>query len=142
MAKRGKRRRWQYVMRSAMQRVGPRDSEAEKRRWARHVPSVRARGRCNFGHHTSLTSKQYVSESGWLHASLKRCPSHPAGGCRFSRHGTYPRIEPPGMQVARWYCRDAHRTFSLLPDCMRARLEGSLDEAEQVVVASGGVSER
>ncbi len=38
------------------------------------------------------------------------------------------------MQVARWYCRDAHRTFSLLPDCMSARLEGSLDEAEQVVV--------
>ena len=85
-------------------------------------------------HHTTLTSKQYVSESGWLHASLKRCPSHPAGGCRFSRHGTYPRIEPPGMQVARLYCWDAHRTFSLLPDCMSARLEGSLDEAEQVVV--------
>ena len=38
------------------------------------------------------------------------------------------------MQVARWYCRDAHQTFSLLPDCMSARLEGSLDEAEQVVV--------
>ncbi len=48
VAKRGKRRGWQYVMRSVMQRVGPRDSEAEKRRWARHVPSVRARGRCNF----------------------------------------------------------------------------------------------
>ncbi len=38
------------------------------------------------------------------------------------------------MEVARWYCRDAHRTFSLLPDCMSARLTGSLDEAEQVVV--------
>ena len=38
------------------------------------------------------------------------------------------------MQVARWYCRDAHRTFSLLPDCMSARLEGSLDEAEQRLV--------
>ena len=38
------------------------------------------------------------------------------------------------MQVARWYCRDAHRTFSLLPDCMSSRLMGSLDEAEQVVV--------
>ena len=38
------------------------------------------------------------------------------------------------MQVSRWYCRDAHQTFSLLPDCMSARLEGSLDEAEQVVV--------
>lgn len=38
------------------------------------------------------------------------------------------------MQVSRWYCRNAHQTFSLLPDCMSARLEGSLDEAEQVVV--------
>ena len=38
------------------------------------------------------------------------------------------------MEVPRWYCRDAHRTFSLLPDCMSARLTGSLDEAEQVVV--------
>ncbi len=38
------------------------------------------------------------------------------------------------MQVARWYCRDAHQTFSLLPDCMSSRLMGSLDEAEQVVV--------
>ena len=26
------------------------------------------------------------------------------------------------MEVPRWYCRDAHRTFSLLPDCMSARL--------------------
>ena len=38
------------------------------------------------------------------------------------------------MRVARWYCRDARRTFSLLPDCMSARLTGSLDEAEQVVL--------
>ena len=38
------------------------------------------------------------------------------------------------MQVARWYCREAHQTFSLLPDCMSSRLTGSLDEAEQVVV--------
>ena len=81
---------------------------------------------------TCSASEQYVSERGWLHASLKRCPSHPGGGCRFSRHGTYPRVEPPGMEVPRWYCRDAHRTFSLLPDCMSARLTGSLDEAEQV----------
>ena len=46
------------------------------------------------------------------------------------------------MQVARLYCRDAYRTFSLLPDCMSARLEGSLDEAEQVVVRVEEFSER
>jgi hypothetical protein len=38
------------------------------------------------------------------------------------------------MQVSRWYCRDSHQTFSLLPDCMSSRLTGSLDEVEQVVV--------
>lgn len=44
------------------------------------------------------------------------------------------------MQVARYYCRDAGRTYSLLPDCVAARLGGSLDEIEQVVAAvEGGV---
>jgi len=38
------------------------------------------------------------------------------------------------MRVSRWYCRDAHVTFSLLPDCLAARLGGSLDEAEQIVL--------
>lgn len=40
------------------------------------------------------------------------------------------------MRVARWYCRDAQMTFSLLPDCLSARLVGSLDEVEQAVVAA------
>lgn len=38
------------------------------------------------------------------------------------------------MRVARWYCRDAQMTFSLLPDCLAARVMGSLDEVERVVV--------
>lgn len=36
--------------------------------------------------------------------------------------------------MARWYCRDARRTFSLLPDCLASGLPGSLDELEGVVV--------
>lgn len=40
------------------------------------------------------------------------------------------------MRVARWYCPDAQITFSLLPDFLSARLQGSLDEVEQAVVAS------
>jgi len=40
------------------------------------------------------------------------------------------------MRVARWYCAKAQMTFSLLPDCMCARIGGSLDEAEQVVSMS------
>ena len=40
------------------------------------------------------------------------------------------------MRVARWYCRQARMSFSLLPDCLCSRLRGSLDEAERVVVMS------
>lgn len=56
-----------------------------------------------------------------------------------ARHGTYPRVEPTGMRVARWYCPTAGMTFSLLPDCMAARLGGSLDEVEWAVVAAESV---
>lgn len=44
------------------------------------------------------------------------------------------------MRVARWYCRRAQMTFSLLPDCMSARMGGSLDEAERVVSLSEAIS--
>ena len=40
------------------------------------------------------------------------------------------------MRVARWYCPEAHTSFSLLPDCLSSRLGGSLDEVEAAVVAS------
>jgi hypothetical protein len=40
------------------------------------------------------------------------------------------------MRVARWYCAKGQMTFSLLPDCMCARMGVSLDEAEQVVSMS------
>ena len=43
------------------------------------------------------------------------------------------------MRVARWYCRKAQMTFSLLPDCMCARMGGSLDEAERVVSLSASI---
>jgi hypothetical protein len=38
--------------------------------------------------------------------------------------------------IARWYCRTAHATISLLPDCLCARLTGSLAEVETVVAAA------
>jgi hypothetical protein len=60
---------------------------------------------------------------------------HPQGGCGFERHGTYERCSPPGTRIARWYCRQGHRTFSLLPDCLAARLPGTLAEVEAVVSA-------
>lgn len=84
---------------------------------------------------TGLTSEDYVSREAWREASLPRCPLHPRGGCGFARHGTYERVRPRGTRVARWYCKAGHRTFSLLPDCLAARLPGTLAEVEAVVVA-------
>ena len=81
----------------------------------------------------ALPGQEYVNQQAWRHATLRRCPLHPKGGCGFSRHGTYERRSPPGTRIARWYCRRGHCTFSLLPDCLAARLAGTLAEVEAVV---------
>lgn len=60
---------------------------------------------------------------------------HSQGGCGFARHGTYERVSPRGTRIARWYCPQAHRTFSLLPDHLAARFPGTLYEIEEVVAA-------
>lgn len=82
---------------------------------------------------TKLTSTDYVKRQAWNDASLVRCPLHPTGGCGFSRHGTYERIQPSGTRIARWYCPKGHRTFSLLPDCLAARYSGTLTDFETAV---------
>jgi hypothetical protein len=88
----------------------------------------------------ALTGEDYVSQRAWEKASLPRCPLHPQGGCGFARHGTYGRKTPPGTLVARWYCPQGHRTFSLLPDCLAARLPGTLAEVEATVRAVEGTA--
>ncbi len=85
---------------------------------------------------TGLTSEEYVKQEAWRSASLERCPLHSEGGCGFVRHGTYPRRWPAGCRVARWWCPKARISFSLLPDCLAARLTGTLTEAEAVVAAA------
>ena len=82
---------------------------------------------------TGLTGEEYVRAQAWRAASLERCPNHPHGGCSLARHGTYPRKTPRGTRIARWYCPESHTTFSLLPDCLAARLPGELDTLEAVV---------
>ena len=82
---------------------------------------------------TGLTGADYVTREAWREARLSRCPLHPRGGCGFARHGTYERKSPPGTHIARWYCPQGHRTFSLLPDHLAARFPGTLSEIEQVV---------
>jgi len=93
---------------------------------------------------TGLTSEEYVKQRAWLNASLERCPLHSGGNCGFARHSAYERVEPPGACVARYYCPKGHVTFSLLPDCLAARLSSTLTEVEAVVAAveiSGGSRE-
>ena len=46
------------------------------------------------------------------------------------------RKTPPGRRIARWYCPESHTTFSLLPDCLAARLPGTLAELEDAVVTA------
>ena len=83
---------------------------------------------------TGLTSEEYVKQQSWRYATLEHCPLHPNGDCSLARHGTYGRVEPLGTRVARWYCPEGRRTFSLLPDCLASRLSGSLCEIEAVVI--------
>lgn len=77
-----------------------------------------------------MTSKDYVTQKAWLKASLDRCPVHPRGGCGFHRNGTYGRVEPPGIRIARYYCPTERKTYSLLPDCLASRLSGDLAAVE------------
>jgi len=85
---------------------------------------------------TGLTSEEYVSREAWRDASLAVCPNHRQGGCSLKRHGTYERKTPSGARIARWYCRESHTTFSLLPDCLAARLPGTLQVLEDAVVVA------
>lgn len=85
---------------------------------------------------TGLTGAEYLTRELWRHARLDRCPLHPSGGCGFARHGSYERKTPAGTHIARWYCRQGHCTFSLLPDHLAARFPGTLAEIERVAAAA------
>ena len=84
---------------------------------------------------TPITSDDYVAGQRWRDATLSGCPWHPNGGCGFSRHGTYPRVRPPGTLIARWYCPLERRTVSALPDCLASHYSGTLVDLEAIVLA-------
>ena len=85
---------------------------------------------------TTSSVEVYAASEEWRSARLPHCPLHPAGGCGFARHGSYARLTPPSLRIARWYCRQGHRTFSLLPDFLAARLPGTLALIEHCVAVS------
>lgn len=82
---------------------------------------------------TDLSAEEYVLREAWKEAKLDSCPIHPEGGCGFGKNGTYSRKYPEGTKIARWHCAMGHQTFSFLPDCLSARLSGSLKEVEDVI---------
>lgn len=90
---------------------------------------VQLRLECN------LTLEQYVTQQAWRTATLSACPLHPEGGCGFCRWGTYIRLVPIECEVVRYYCRRGHMTFSLLPDCLAARMPGTLEQVEKAATA-------
>jgi len=91
--------------------------------------------RVQLRHESQLTAEEYVKQKAWQSANLQHCPLHPDEECGIARHGTYARVEPPGMEIARWYCESGHTTFSLLPDCLASRLSSTLVAVEAVVDA-------
>jgi hypothetical protein len=80
-----------------------------------------------------MTGEQYVACKGWLKARLDSCPFDGEEACGLCRHGSYPRVRPPGIRIARFYCPRRNTSISLLPDFLAARLSGELDEVERVV---------
>jgi hypothetical protein len=83
----------------------------------------------------------YIRNREWRDARLSGCPLHPSGGCSFARHGSYVRVTPRGLRIARWYCPEGRRTFSLLPDFLAARLPGLLASIEDsITIASSAKS--
>lgn len=74
-----------------------------------------------------------ISECAWERAILGSCPFHPHGGCGLERLGTYERVDPAGIRVARWWCPTAGASISLLPSFMASRFSGTIAAVEEVV---------
>lgn len=87
---------------------------------------------------SGITGEEYVARKVWREARLDSCPLHRDRECGLSRHGSYPRVKPAGIRVARYHCPLAGTTFSLLPDFLASRLSGELDEVERVVCQAEG----
>ena len=84
----------------------------------------------------------YIRNREWNDVRLSVCPMHPTGGCSFARHGSYERLSPSGLRIARWYCPEGHRTFSLIPDFVASRMPGLLDSIEESIVTACSAKSR
>ena len=91
---------------------------------------------------TELTAEEYVRREAWNDIEICHCLIHPGQDCRVSRHGTYPRVFPPGTKIVRFLCHTEEITFSLLPGCFSSRLPGTLVDLETAVFMVEAASER
>jgi hypothetical protein len=82
-----------------------------------------------------VADDRYVADRAWERAIVDECPFDPGGGCGLVRHGSYRRVHPAGVRVARFFCPVQGETLSLLPAFLAARLRGTLDELQAVVEA-------
>lgn len=90
-------------------------------------------------HQTECTDSEYVNTEGWKEAPRpEKCPLADKCKGRIQGHGTYSRQTPDGMRVRRWRCAQCGGTVSMLPSCMAAHLQGSLEEVEKAVGAAQG----
>lgn len=80
-------------------------------------------------------AEAYVTQRQWERIVLCECPFHPRGGCGVERLGSYPRVRPAGVRVARFWCPRERASVSVLPAFLAARLVGTLDEVEAAVDA-------
>jgi hypothetical protein len=90
-----------------------------------------------------LADERYVTDRAWEEATLGHCPFHPEGGCGIEKLGSYPRVEPAGVRIPRWWCPKRRASISVLPAFLAARISGTLAAVEDVVAAvehAGGVA--
>jgi hypothetical protein len=82
---------------------------------------------------TQSSVKGYIENREWTFARIDHCPPHSSGGYSFVRQGTYRRVMPTNMCIARWYRPRGHWTFSLLPDFLVGRMPGLLASIDAAV---------
>ncbi len=80
-----------------------------------------------------LSDERYLIEKAWERAIIGSCPFHPEGDCGVVKLGSYARVAPEGIRVARFWCPRARASISLLPSFLAARLSGTLAAVEDVV---------
>jgi hypothetical protein len=80
-----------------------------------------------------LSDERYLIEKAWERAIIGSCPFHPEGDCGVEKLGSYGRVAPHGIRVARFWCPKARASISLLPSFLAARLSGTLAAVEDVV---------